>query len=132
MESNRLCLERFYAAVVGGDHVAAESLLHAEFTVHEAGGLPYAGVYKGPRAWWQLFARISGIWLDLKIENLDLIGEPDGELFGWYMRMSGRSAATGKPFATTIFERWVVKGGKLMEVRPHYWDTKTLADLNSP
>lgn len=131
VRSNRASLELFYTAAMTNDRATVESLLHPDFTVFEADGLPYAGAHKGHKAWWKLFDGMASIWLDLKIENLDLIGEPNGELFGWYMRMSGRSAASAKAFSLTIFERWVVKDGKLMECRPHYWDTKMLSDINA-
>ena len=115
-----------------GDRAAAESVMHPDFTVHEAEGLPYAGVYNGKEIWWKLFARIGTIWTAMKIDSLSIIGEPGGNEFAWYMRMSGKSAATGKTFDTTIIERWVLKDGLLFEVRPHYWDTKQLADANTP
>lgn len=129
--SNRACLERFFAATMANDRATVEAILHPDFTVYEADGLPYAGVYKGHQAWWQLFDGMAGIWRDIRIESLELIGEPNGESFGWFMRMSGKAAKTGKPFSTTIFERWVVKDGMAMEVRPHYWDTKMMAELNT-
>jgi ketosteroid isomerase-like protein len=131
-QTNRQKLESFYLAVLNNDRTAAEALMHPEFTVYEADGLPYAGVYTGHATWWKLFERIGKTWLDMKIESLSLIGEDNGSEFGWFMRMSGRSAATGKPFSSTIFERWVIKDGKLFEVRPHYWDTKLLTDANTP
>ena len=88
-------------------------------------------MHKGAAAWWALFEKIGTIWLDMKIDSLSLIGEPDGSEFGWYMRMAGKSAKTGRPFEVTIFERWVLKDGLLFEVRPHYWDTKLMADNNT-
>jgi len=130
-ETNRMRLERFANAVLNNDAATAESLLHPDFEVYEAEGLPYGGHYRGLAGWNELFARILATWSDLKIEPQTLIGKDDAEDFGWFMKMSGRSAKTGKPFEMTIFERWSVRDGKIARILPHYWDTHLLSSIDS-
>jgi uncharacterized protein len=68
----------------------------------------------------------------VKFEPGSIVGDVDGEEFGWAVNISGRSSITGKPFSTMIFEHWRLKDGLLWDVRPHYFDTKLLADCHQP
>jgi ketosteroid isomerase-like protein len=128
-ETNRERLQRFYAAVLAGDQATQRSLIHPDFVLYEADGLPYAGEYHGADGWISAFAKIASTWVDIGFEQKLLIGEPDGEEFAWFMGLSGRAAKTGKPFKTTVFELWSVRDGKIFSIRPHYWDTKMMAEL---
>ncbi|RJG03161.1 nuclear transport factor 2 family protein [Noviherbaspirillum sedimenti] len=130
-QTNKKKLEHFAVAAMSNDRVALESLLHPEFTIHEAENLPYGGVYRGVDGWLTLFGRVNSTWADLAIEPLLLIGEANGDEFGWQMKMRGRSVATGKQFETTVFEHWSFRDGKISEVRPYYWDTKLMCTTNS-
>jgi uncharacterized protein len=130
--NNRQKLEAFNVACMKDDRAAAEALMHPDFTVNEPAGLPYGGTHKGKAAWWALFTTICRTWADVKFELETIIGAVDGEEFALALKISGRSALTGKPFATSIFEHWRLKDGLLWDVRPHYFDTKLLADCNTP
>jgi uncharacterized protein len=128
-ETNRERLQRFFTAVLAGDQAAQRSLIHPDFVLYEADGLPYAGMYRGTEGWFAAFGKIATTWADMKIEQKLLIGEPDAEEFAWFMSMSGRAATTGKKFETTVFELWSVRDGKVFSIRPHYWDTHMMANL---
>ena len=129
--TNRESIERLFTAVLSNDRATADSLLDPDLTVYEPDGLPYAGVYKGHKGWWDLMEKINATWLDMKVEVVDLIGEPNGKQFGVYIRLSGCAAVSRKSFTHMLFERYTVVNRKLTEVHPHYWDTKALAELNS-
>lgn len=129
--NNRQKAQQFVDCLLKFDVAGCEAVMHPEFTVLEAEGLPYAGKYIGKPAWWQLFAAIGATWTGFQIELLGIIGEANGTEFAAYAHLTGKSAKTGKPFDTTVFERWQFKDGLLYEIRPHYWDTKALADANT-
>src|ERR1700726_1388053 len=54
-ERNIQCVRELFAATGSGDWKTAESMLSADFFVTEADTLPFAGVYRGPRALQKLF-----------------------------------------------------------------------------
>lgn len=128
--NNRDMIERFSELVMAGDMENAAALLHPEFVLSEASGLPYGGKWHGFDGLLRLLGSMAETWADLAIETRSVIGEPDGSEFGLLMQISGKSSVTGKPFTTTAFEHWVIRDGKIVEISPHYWDTKALCALH--
>jgi len=131
-ETNRDKLQRFFTAVTTGDIATQRALIHPDFILYEADSLPYAGEFHGADGWVSAFGQIASTWSDIGFENKLLIGEPNGDEFAWYMGLSGCSAKTGKSFKTTVLELWSLRDEKIISIRPHYWDTKMMADLLLP
>ncbi len=129
-QTNRAMIERFSALVMAGDRENAAALVHPEFVLTEAEGLPYGGKWHGFDGLLSLLGVMAETWADLAIETRSLIGEPEGTEFGLLMQIAGKSTVTGKTFSTTAFEHWVVRDGKIAEISPHYWDTQALAALH--
>ena len=73
-----------------------------------------------------MFAAMHGAWRALAISQIDVIGAPDAETFALHMQVDGLSA-NGSPISSEVFERWVVRDGKVAEIQPFYWDTASLA-----
>ena len=131
-ETNLQVIQRA-SATMGMDnpegHATVKELLDPDFVVIEPDGLPYAGTYRGPDGWWTVFRRMLSTWTDIKHEPIFLMGDPAGENFALMVRLSGRSLKTGKPFETTVMEHWVVRNGRVVSSRPHYFDTKYLWEV---
>ena len=135
-ETNLDRLDRFgRSAVFASDAAEAlaiqQSLLHPDFEIVEAPGLPYGGTYRGIDGWAALIARIKTIWDPVRVTPLWTIGEPDGDKFGKMYRLSGTSTATGRQFDTRIFELWEFEGDKIIRSVPFYYDTKELHDAHA-
>lgn len=112
-----------------GQRREGTALFHKDFTVVEAEGLPYAGIYHGGTGFLDLIGKVTAQWSDLTIETLQMIGAPDGDVFAIEMAMSGTSSTTGRPFSTTVCEIWTIRDGMIFSIRPYYWDTKALAAI---
>ena len=130
-ETNRQKLERFFAAFESGDEATQAALLHPDFLIVEADGLPYGGAYHGLAGWQALAAKIFATWSDAKIAPQFILGEDDGDRFAAMHHMKGRSSRSGLPFDTSIFELWSFRDGLIVDIRPHYWDTKMMADIHA-
>ncbi|HWF30703.1 MAG TPA: hypothetical protein VG327_20470, partial [Mycobacterium sp.] len=50
---------KFMQAIVEERFDDARSLLHDEFVVYEAGGVPYSGEYRGPQGFFELLAKMN-------------------------------------------------------------------------
>ena len=127
--SNKAVVEAFLAASGAGDRDALAKIVHPDFEVIEANGLPYAGVWRGAEGFWKLLATVYGYWSDPKIEIVNFIGGENENAFAIEMTMEGRSAKNGTPFKTSLIEVWTVKDGKLFHIKPYYFDTKLMAEL---
>jgi hypothetical protein len=127
-KTNRDRITEFARLMLEGRTDEARTLLHKDFCVREADSLPYAGVYEGIEGWNTLWGRVGSTWADLEIvPDESPIGEPDGDQFGWMMKMSGRSVKTGRGFSMTVFERWTLRDNLIYEILPHYWDAHAVA-----
>lgn len=127
MESNKSILQRFIVAAQSGtDDSTVAALIHPDFVVHEAAGLPYAGTYKGLAGWQELFAKVLTFWQDVSVQTLRYFGAEDAEEFCILMEMSGKSPDGTEKFRTRVLEQWCLRDGKVAEVWPHYWDTHAM------
>lgn len=129
--SHRAFGERFFAALNSGDLQTVGGMLAPDFFVLEPDGLPYAGCYRGLDGWRELAKAVLKTWAGFKIHPLEYLGETTDTLVVRFA-LSGRSRKTGKTFETTVLELWRFRGPQLCEIRPYYWDTRHLADLDGP
>ncbi|MEY4720433.1 MAG: hypothetical protein RIQ46_158 [Pseudomonadota bacterium] len=128
---NFAVIQAFSEAVMGGDAEAVARLAHPEFVVQQAAGLPYGGTHKGLDAFYAMLGRMQEVWRELKISPLGVIGDPAGQEFALHMLVEGR-AHDGAPMSSEVFERWIVRDGKVAEIWPFYHDTASLAKQFGP
>ena len=124
---NFAVIQAFSEAVLAGDAEAVARLAHADFVVQQAAGLPYGGTHRGLNGFFAMLARMQEVWRELKISPLGAIGDPAGHEFALRMMVEGR-AHDGAPMACEVFERWIVRDGKVAEIWPFYRDTAALAE----
>lgn len=118
--------QRFVAAVFAGDSATLTELCHADFVLEQGGAMPYAGTYRGAAG----FLRFLGIFAEtLDIEKLEpvrtyLCDDPD-----WLVSefdLIATVKASGQRYETTLLERWQFSGGKVISVKPHYFEPPRL------
>ena len=124
--SNLAVIQSFSEAVMSGDAAAVARLAHPDFVVQQAAGLPYGGTHRGLDAFYAMLGRMQAVWRELKISPLGVVGHPSGEEIALHMLVEGR-ARDGAPMSSEVFERWVVRDGKVAEIWPFYRDTAALA-----
>jgi len=125
-DTNKRILERFFEAAHDNNEAALVALMHPDFTVHEADGMPYAGDYKGLAGWYEIFGKVTSVWKDVGIETTMLVGDASGEDFVAGITLTGKSPDGRESFKTTMLEHWIIKDGKVKECWPHYWDTHAM------
>jgi hypothetical protein len=127
--SYRAFCESFLAALAAGDFETIGGMLDPGFTMREADGLPYGGVYEGVEGWRRLLPLIGKTWAGLKVRPIEFPAEGADALVV-RLALSGRSRKTGRPFETTVMELWRFREGRLAEILPYYWDTHLLAEAD--
>ena len=122
--------DRFMAATQADDAATLAEMLHADFVVEEATGLPYPGIYRGLEGWRTLTKAVIGAWSKFRIKPIAYPGESE-TYFTVRFAISGVSRKTGKPFETTVLELWEFAQGKLIRIVPYYFDTYALAQVDA-
>lgn len=128
---NLAVIHAFSAAVTDGDGEAVARFAHPDLVVQQAAGLPYGGTHRGLDGFFAMLGQMQQAWRELKISPLGVIGDPSGEVFALHALVEGR-AHDGPPMASEVFERWVVRDGKVAEIWPFYRDTAQLAQQFGP
>jgi ketosteroid isomerase-like protein len=128
--SRRLFSERFLAATRAGDRAQLTEMLHPDFELEEAAGLPYGGLYHGVDGWLALGGAVVAAWRSFRMELLEFVAETDDSLVV-RLAISGRSRKTDRPFESTVLELWRFKDDRLHRIHPYYFDTHLLALADS-
>jgi ketosteroid isomerase-like protein len=119
---NLLVQQQFVAAVFAGDADAIRALAAPEFELVEGSGMPFAGTYRGAEG----FLEFLGVFNDtFDLEYLRPVrhfasDDPDRMAFEFDLR--GVDRATGAPFDSSLIEAWTFRGGKVVAIKPHYFN----------
>ncbi len=127
-KSNREIVQAVFAASADKDWTTVKSYLHDDIQVIEADSLPYAGVFEGPDNFVKLNQMVFNTWADA-VNTIDHI-VADGEHVVILGNMSGRGKETGQAFSVPLAAVWRLQDGKVVEVRPFYFDTKVMHDAH--
>ena len=117
----------FVRAIVEQRFDDARRLLHEEFVVHEAGGLPYSGEYRSPQGFFDLFEKMN--------ETMELTPDPaiqylhadDTVVMRYRLRFTAR--ASGDSIEMSLVEIYTVRDGLVLELDVYYKDPSAVAAL---
>jgi hypothetical protein len=118
---------KFMNAIVDERLDDARSLLHDEFVVHEAGGVPYSGDYHGPRGFFELLMNIN--------EVLELTPSPAiqyllaDDTVAMFYRLTFTARTTGESVEMGVVEVYSVRDGLIVELDVFYKDPSAVAAL---
>src|ERR1700721_399460 len=120
-------VRRFMAATGAERQHERRSLLHDDFVVHEAGGLPFSGDYHGPQGFFELLNRMNDV-LDLAVGSIAT--EPLGDdAVAARFRLTFISRASGKSVEMALVEIYTVRDGRITELDVYYKDPAAIAAL---
>jgi ketosteroid isomerase-like protein len=119
---NLAVIDRFVTAVFAGDSATILSLCDPDFVLHEGSGLSFGGSYAGGEGFLS-FLGLFGETLDiarLEPTRTYLTADPDWIVCEFELEATIR--ATGQAFASSLLERWQFRDGKVLEIKPHYFN----------
>jgi hypothetical protein len=117
----------FVKAIAGEQFDDARALLHREFVVYEAGGLPYSGEYRGPDGFFELLGKMN--------QAMELT---PGETFQYLLadntvairgRLTFTSRASRQSVEMGLVEIYTVRDGLIVELDVYYKDPSAVAAL---
>jgi hypothetical protein len=118
---------RFMQAIVEERFDDARSLLHDDFVVNEAGGVPYSGEYRGPQGFFELFGKMN--------DALELTPHPAiqyllaDDTVAMRYRLTFTARASGQSVEMSLVEIYTVRGGRIVELDVYYKDPSAVAAL---
>lgn len=121
-------VREFMKAAGKGDVEALVALLHPEFQIVEADGLPYGGTRHGAEGLIGLVREVFATWVDCGVEVRKIVADDDCVFV--LAEMSGRGRADPEPFRMPLVEVYRFKDGRIVEIRPFYFDTQRLHDAH--
>jgi ketosteroid isomerase-like protein len=117
----------FVKAIAGEAFDDARALLHRDFVVHEAGGLPYSGEYHGPGGFFELLGKMDeAMELTPGATFQYLLADDTVAIRGW-LRLTAR--ATGQSVEQSLVEIYTVRDGLIIELDVYYKDPSAVAAL---
>ncbi len=125
MSTPREKLAAVYAAAGARNWDLVESLLHPDFVLHEAAGLPFGGEWRGKDALQRCAAAMYGTWAEAKVEIHDITG---GDTWGvTVLTLTMTPKDGGETFSQTVCEAGSFEDGLLKDLRIHYFDAAEVA-----
>ena len=120
-------VRRFMAATGAERRNERRSLLHDDFVVHEAGGLPFSGDYHGSQGFFELLDRMNDL-LELKAGPITI--DPLGnDAVAARFRLTFTSRASGKSVQMALVEIYTLRDGRIAELDVYYKDPAAVAAL---
>jgi len=126
-DTNLALVKKAYDMLGKNDIPGFFALFAADAELHEAPSLPYGGVYRGLAAVQRGSKLVFNAWKDFTYEVLQYTA--GGDLVIVHVMICGVGKNTGKSFSMPIAELWRVKDGKVVELRPFYYDTHRAVEV---
>lgn len=102
------------------------ALLDPQVRIIEAESLPYGGEKIGIDALLELIPTVFKTWKSTAVTVSEFIA--DGDCVVVLATMTATGKATGTQFSMPIAEVWRLANGRIIEVRPFYFDTRVMCD----
>jgi uncharacterized protein len=126
-ERSLATVRRFMAANDAEHRNERRSLLHEDFVVHEAGGLPFSGDYHGSQGFFELLNAMNDV---LELTAGPITTDPLGEdAVSARFRLTFISRASGKSVEMGLVEIYTVRDGRIAELDVYYKDPAAVAAL---
>lgn len=126
-EEPQATVARFMTAIGEGRLDDARGLLHDEFVVYEAGGLPYSGEYYGPDGFFELLAKMTDA-MELTVGQSVQMLLADNTVAA-RARLTFTARATGNSVEMGLVEVYTVRDGLIVELDVYYKDPSAVTAL---
>jgi uncharacterized protein len=122
--ANVAIVQNIFAALSEGDLAKAAAYFDPKIRIYEPANLPYGGLYIGHEGFYQLFERLSETFDNLTIPPSAIA---DAGLSVIAMTtLQGITRQSGIQVSMPLNEVFVVRQGKVTEIRPFYWDSAAI------
>ncbi|MFD2469643.1 nuclear transport factor 2 family protein [Amycolatopsis silviterrae] len=96
-----------------------------DVVLHQAGGLPFGGDWRGHSGMAEFFLAMSRTWESFEIGEQEFLALGTTSVVRTQVR--ARTRATGRELEFPILQALRIEDGRIAEVWPFYWDTAAIA-----
>ncbi len=128
-QENLKTLQAYWQAMDRYDIDAALQIVDEACVINAPKSLPYGGNYQGHdecRQFWQVFFQTYD-----RPQPIDLQLLTSGDYIICLMTLKTRIKRSGAELEMPMAETFKLRNGKLVEIRPYYFDTAKMAELMS-
>jgi ketosteroid isomerase-like protein len=126
-ETNVSTVRRFIAAAGADNRDERRALMHDDFVVHQAGGLPFSGDYHGARGFFDLRTKMDEL---LTLAAGPISFDPLGDdAVAARFRLTFTSRESGNSVEMGLVEIYTVRAGRIVELDVYYKDPAAVAAL---
>jgi len=126
-EEAQATVGRFMQAIVEERFDDARGLLHEEFVVYEAGGVPYGGEYHGPQGFFELLGKMNEGLVPTPGRPIRFLVADDTVAIRSRLKFTAR--APGESVERSLVETYTVRDGLIVELDVYYKDPSAVAAL---
>ena len=128
--TNKQAIKDFFSAVAENNTEKMLSTFDPDLKIIEAESLPYGGIVKGSENFQDFTRTVYTTWKNTNIQVQQMIAEDAYVVV--LATMSAQSKTSGSFFEMDIAEVWTFNSaGKVVEIKPFYFDTHKLVRLHS-
>lgn len=120
--ANLAVKERLEKAAMSGDKDGMRACLTADFVIYQSNGHPYGGTYKGVEGFITFMEKMMAAYAIESLEPTATFWADNPDHGAFEFRMRGKCNASGKPFDTTLLEYWQFRDGKVLSVKPCWFE----------
>ena len=124
-------LDRFYRAesaclaAGGGDFGAIAATLDSECVIYQPLSLPYGGEWRGHRGFEHWMRSFTQVWASLAVKDPEQM--PVGDVVISRSHVYAERRGSNQKLDWPLLQYFKFRNDLILELRPFYWDTATLA-----
>ncbi len=128
MSENTALVERFFAAVLGGDVETLKEVVSPDCVVHEPAELPYGGEYKGVEGLLAMFGAIGRDY-EFAVNGAATMDAGEGKV-AVRIDATFTSRQSGRTTAFPIAELYTLAGGQIVDIDVFYKEPGAIGTLH--
>ena len=132
-EGAKAVIERFYAAEATyllspePDFAPVAATLDAECVIHQPASLPYGGEWRGHAGFEEWLRAFCKVWASLEVKGAELY--VTGEVAVSRSHVYAETRMDRRKADWPLLQFFRLRGGRILELRPFYWDTAVLVEV---
>jgi ketosteroid isomerase-like protein len=119
---NLAVADRIMAAFFSNDRTTIHALVADEFVLIPPRGSAHYEHYHGADGFLRFIETFGTVYDLQKADKVGSYPSEDGTVIVFELHLAGSVRASGVPFDTTLLEAWHFEGGKLVKIRPHWYE----------
>ena len=116
--------ESAYLTPSGGDFAALAATLDSECVLYQPASLPYGGEWRGPAGFARWLQAFSAQWSSLEVKDSEFFPVADVVFSRSHVYAVARTSHQAVDWPLLQFFK--MRGDKILELRPFYWDTAAM------